>query len=340
MAMVINGQVDLTIGMYTVTFLRDRYMSSSEFYFSVAFVLIVPPGNVFSSLEKLFRPFQTNVWLMMVLAFAVGSFVITIVKLQTNRIKNFVFGSQNKSPYMNALNALLGGSLHILPKQNFARSLLFMYLLFSLVNRTLYQGALFQFLQADDRQKSIQSIDELMETDFLVYVLPSTMELTQNMKFRDKRIEVNSTVIDKKREEIIEPSSKVVLASSLDRVAYLNMLSYKNYTLTICKEYLFTFNYGIYFRKNSYLRSVFNRKISMLRNTGLIQFWASQSINSDFLKIRIVSSSPRQLNIEQLFGSFKILLCGLLASGTIFFLEILSNCLHIKSLQALIEFFI
>lgn len=49
-----------------------------------------------------------------------------------------------------------------------------MFILFSIVKRTLYQGILFQFIQADDRNKEVQSIDELVSKDFKVFMMPSS----------------------------------------------------------------------------------------------------------------------------------------------------------------------
>jgi hypothetical protein len=101
-------------------------------------------------------------------------------------LQDFIFGSRNRSPYLNVLTGFVGGAQTVEPQRNFARFLLMMYLLFCLVKRSLYQGALFQFLQMDDRHSAVQSIDEVVELNFRVFMLPSSLEHTQNMKFRDR----------------------------------------------------------------------------------------------------------------------------------------------------------
>lgn len=186
MKMVIMNEAELTVGMYTITFLRSKLMSSSEFYFSVPFIMIVPPGSKLASFEKLFRPFSIVVWILLLLTFSVAFVVITMIKFRDNSLKEFVFGSGNRSPYLNVLIGFVGGAQTVEPKRNFARFLLMMYLLFCLVKRSLYQGALFQFLQTDDRHSPVQTIDEVVEMNLKVYMLPSSLEHTQNMKFRDR----------------------------------------------------------------------------------------------------------------------------------------------------------
>lgn len=339
MAMVMKNEAEFTLGMFTITYLRSKFMTSSEFYYSVPFILIVPPGIPFSSFEKLFRPFQLPVWMLLFVTFVAAACVVTAVKFQSVHIRNFVFGSKNKSPYLNILNVFVGGSLTLLPRRNFARSLLMMFLLFSIVKRTLYQGALFQFLQADDRNKEVQTIDELVEKGFLVHMMPSSIEHTQNMKFRNHRVVVNSTILERKKMQTMNPHSNIAVTSSIEQILYFNKMNYKNLTtLTVCKETLFTFQYGIYFRKNSYLSSMFSEKISIFKESGLIDFWASDYISSKYLNVKLPSESPRKLNMEQLLGSFEVLFIGWAVGIAILLIELIATSLRIMKLQSFIEF--
>ena len=107
----------------------------------------------------------------------------------------------------------------------------------------------------------------------------------------------------------------------------------------VCPEYLFTFQYGIYFRKNSFLQSIFNDKISILKSSGLIDFWARDFINSAFLNIKLQDASPRKLNISQLKGGFEVLLIGYGLGSFILLCEVMAKRLRFKMLQNVIEFF-
>ncbi|CRL04599.1 CLUMA_CG017667, isoform A [Clunio marinus] len=338
-AMVINKEADLTLGMYTITYLRTRFMTSSHLYYSVPFIVIVPPGAPLSPFEKLFRPFQIDVWTLLLITFATAVGVVTFVKFQSPRVRNFVFGAGNRSPYLNILNAFVGGSLTSMPTKNFARTLLMMFFLFSIVKRTLYQGALFQFLQSDDRSKEVQSIDELVEEDFDVYMMASSLEHTQNMKFRDQRVVVTGTVLEERKRETSNPRSKFAVTSSFEQILYFNKMNYKTMTLTVCKEYLFTFQYGIYMRKNSYLEQAFNKQISSYKTSGLIDFWASFFIDMKFFNMKMSYDGPRKLSIEQLLGGFELLFFGYVIGFIIYIFEILSKRMRLRRLQRIIEFF-
>lgn len=340
MAMVMKNEVEFTLGMYTITYLRSKFMTSSMFYYTVPYILIVPPGVPLSPFEKLFRPFQMPVWILLLLTFSAAACVVTAVKFQSAHIRNFVFGTKNKSPYLNIFNVFVGGSLALLPKRNFARSLLMFFMLFSIVKRTLYQGALFQFLQADDRNKEVQSIDEIVERNFKVYVMPNQLEHTQHLKFRQQRVVVNSTIVEEKKMETMNPYSRSAVTTSIEQVLYYNKMNYRNMnTFTVCKEQLFTFQYGIYFRKNSYLAEIFSDKISIFKESGLIDFWASDYISSKYLNIKLPSELPRQLNIEQLMGGFDVLVIGFIIGVLILLLELASTYFRIRKLQSFIEFF-
>lgn len=339
MAMVINNEADLTLGMYTITYLRSLFMTSSEFYYSVPFVLIIPPGIPLSSFEKLFEPFQLAVWLLLLVVFITAFSVVTLVKCQSMTIRNYVFGERNKAPYLNILSGFTGVSMPLLPRKSFARTLLMIFLLFSIVKRTLYQAGLFQFIQADDRKKEVQSIDEIVERNFRVYMLPSSLEHTQNMKFREQRVVINSKTLAELKPQTIDPYFNAAVTSSMEQILYFNKLNHKNMTLTVCREQLFTFQYGIYFRKNSFLVEGFNKKISILKSSGLINFWASDYIDSKFLKVKMRDESAKKLNVVQLLGGFEVLFIGFAFGFMALLCEIIAKCCRVTKLQNLIEFF-
>jgi hypothetical protein len=341
MEMIINKKAHLTLGMYTITLLRSQFMSNSEFYYSVPFVIVVPKGKAFTAFEKLFRPFHLYVWMLLITTFIIAIVVITMIKLkQSNIARIFVLGVDNNSPYLNILISFVGGSLYKLPKNNFARTLLMMFILFSIVKRTLYQAALFQQIQSDVHDKEIQSIDELVEKNFKVYMLASSLEHTENMRFRHLRVVRNASIVQQMLEKTIDPNFKGAVTKSLEQVAYFNKVNRANFTLTVCKEYLFTFQYGIYFQKNSFLTKHFNEKISLFKSSGLIDFWASSFIDSKYINYKSHDKSPKQLKMEQMMGGFELLLIGLILSIFIFVCEILAKLKQIKSLQKFIEFFI
>lgn len=146
----IEGEMNLLTGFYYLTYQRTKYLSFSNSHYSIPLVIMIPPGEAFGSFEKLFRPFQNLVWVFLVAVFGSGFIIIAIINYQKQAIRDFFFGESIKYPCLNMINAFVGGSQEKLPQRNFARTLLMIFLLFCLVQRALYQGSLFQFLQSND----------------------------------------------------------------------------------------------------------------------------------------------------------------------------------------------
>lgn len=159
------------------------------------------------------------------------------------------------------------------------------------------------------------------------------------MKFKKNRVAVNSTVYEKMKRETLNPKSKTGVTSSIEQILYFNKLNYKNMTLTVCKEFLFTFQYGIYLRKNSFLEEPFNHKIRSLKSSGLIDYWASDFISQEFMNIRIHDNSPKKLNIDQLMGGFEVWFIGITTGFIIFTLEAAAVNLNLRCIQKIINFF-
>jgi hypothetical protein len=115
--------------------------------------------------------------------------VIFLINSRSKVVQNFVFGTNVKTPYLNLFIAFIGGSQKKLPGRNFARFLLMMFLMYSLVIRTIYQGSFYQFLKSNKKHREAQSVDELTEKDFKIYAFSAYLELFENFEALKKRFE-------------------------------------------------------------------------------------------------------------------------------------------------------
>lgn len=167
---VLNGEVDMVVGLYFLIPVRTKHLSFTQVYYSSPSLVVIPPGAPLSAVEKLKIPFKNIVWYYLLSVFLIGIFVITVVKKLSNVIQVLIFGSEIQSPLLNFINIIFGGSLHILPTSNFSRYLMMNFVFFCLVQRTLYQGSLFKILQSDVRGKEIESLDEMVENKFIFYM--------------------------------------------------------------------------------------------------------------------------------------------------------------------------
>lgn len=144
---------------------------------------MIPPGESLTPFEKLFRPFQQTVWIFLFITLLTGAVVIFIFNFSKKSSKALVFGDDIRTPYLNMLIGIVGGSQHVLPKKSFSRSLLMMFLLFCLVQRSIYQGSLYIFLQSDGRNPDVATIDEMIEKNFDFYVRETLEHNIKHMSF-------------------------------------------------------------------------------------------------------------------------------------------------------------
>ena len=169
---LIKNESEFIIGNYWLKTHRLNFFGSSKPYTTEKIIFVIPPGKFLTSLEKLIYPFSLNVWLCIIASYIIACVVITTVKFSSIEVQRFVFGAGVRYPYLNLVIGISGGSQKILPKTNFARFLLMMFLMSSLVIRTLYQGSFFRVMHSEN-QREIQSLDEMIEKDFTLFLVLS-----------------------------------------------------------------------------------------------------------------------------------------------------------------------
>lgn len=64
-------------------------------------LFLIPLGQPYTSFEKLFMPFDFDVWIWMIITLSSGVTTILIVKLAPKSVQHFVFGRRVRSPIMN-----------------------------------------------------------------------------------------------------------------------------------------------------------------------------------------------------------------------------------------------
>lgn len=164
--------------------LRIPYYFSKEPYVFDEVSFLIPPSETYSNVEKLFLPFSIEVWIMVLIVFIIALLVIWLLNRTVSReIRNAIVGDNINTPTLNLLIAFNGGGMIVLPRNNLARFLLMLFILYSLVIRSLYQGELFKFLQSDNHKPEPKTIDELIEKDFTFYINQQFLESHKDMEF-------------------------------------------------------------------------------------------------------------------------------------------------------------
>lgn len=328
MNLVIDKKADFTIGKFGMTSLRNAYMTPSISYYSSQLIIIVPEGEAFTPLERLMKPFRVYIWSFVLAILAITFLVITFIRLKCDkRAQNFVFGAENSTPNLNSWNIFLGGSLHRLPKRNFARTLLCFFIIYCFILRNAYMGALFTFIKSDELVKPpANSIDEMVEKDFKFYMTPSVVELISSIpKIFDRQLIISPAEVQAIRVNMTNPLFKGGVLSSMDQTVYFNMINKRNFTLNVCAENLYTIQYPIYFQKNSHLVHRFNKELQLIQANGLTDKVVNFYIQLNFLVPKKSARSPKALELHQVMGCIKILIFGLLVAALVAILETLSR---------------
>lgn len=132
--------------------------------------IAVPPGQNVTEYEKLALPFDNTVWIMILITFFASFGTIFILSFAPLSVRNFVIGRGVKDPMMNVTHIFFGLSQVKMPGRNFARYLAMLFVIYSLIIRTAWQGKMFEFMQEDLVHPGVQSLDEMIERNFSLHV--------------------------------------------------------------------------------------------------------------------------------------------------------------------------
>jgi len=141
--------------------------------------LHIPPGDLYTSFEKILLPYDEETWLGLLLTFVIATITVRVIKSISKNISNLVFGATVQSPTLNIFQAFFGIGQTNLPKNNFGRIILTSFLLWCLVIRTAYQGKLFEFTTTAMRKSEMQNLEELRLNNFTLYT--SRHQYSHNM---------------------------------------------------------------------------------------------------------------------------------------------------------------
>lgn len=169
MVQIYYNEVNFTIGLISYTAQRQRLLSASFPYYQSAIRFAVPRGKQFTAFQKLFMPFRYIIWTCLISLFAIGLCAIVALRFDLQR-RVFVVGAQNPTPYLNMIAVFLGVSMTVLPRRNFARFLLTVWMMGCIVLRNAYQGSMFQFMSNSKSAPVVNSLDDMLANNYSLLV--------------------------------------------------------------------------------------------------------------------------------------------------------------------------
>ncbi|CAH1718358.1 unnamed protein product [Chironomus riparius] len=305
-----NGRADVAIGNYMLRLSRLQYFDSTVSYYSIPIVLVIPPPEKYTPIEKLLRPFGKNIWMLLGLVFSIGLFTIIFINCKLKHLKSFVYGRNVKSPTMNFISVIFGIQQTVVPTRNFARFILMMFLLFCLINRNAYQGALYIILRSDGTRKEVQSVSEMVEKDFKFYMFSSYVDVVdETTRIYQRRIVIQSEKeLPFSRE--VDETLKSAFMTPLTDVINRNERARGKFSLRVCKEQVSIMSIVMLMKKGFHLMDTFNELLLRFDSVGFSSHWFETYAQQRYLNIKVRGIGPRKMNFDDLFGVFNVLLAG------------------------------
>lgn len=154
---------------------RDKIFITKPFIFEDQY-LAVQPGEPYTVYEKLLLPFDEQTWTWICLTFAAAFSIIYVANFTRLSVRNFMFGRNVNTPTLNVVMIFCGIAQVTLPRRNFARFLTMMFIVYSLIIRTAYQGKMFEFMQKNVSKPAVASLEELIEKNWALFSFDNKME--------------------------------------------------------------------------------------------------------------------------------------------------------------------
>lgn len=305
-------------------------MQPSVTYTSFPVVLCIPSGRQLTGLQRLIRPLGYITWICVWISVLVGCLMIGFLRAGrqtavTMRMSRFLLGDgQNRWPCLALWSILLGGQQQQLPRRNFARYLLALWLLQTLVLRAAYTGELYIILQDARVRTPLRTLAEVLAQNYMFHMLPSM----QNA-FRDMLPVQRVLIIDNMRESLLElrddEQSRIVLSVLQPTVACFDMDSGPTKPrLTVLPTPLLTAPLTFYMRPHSYLKQRINSLFMSMMSSGLVQRFRRMYLDRSEHLAKQRNREPTKLSMSLMAGIFSCLGLMQLLACFVFMLELRS----------------
>lgn len=318
-----KGRAELAIGGLSPILPNAQKFTYSFVYHTTPSVFIVKSDLRFGPIQRLLKPLQPSVWLMIIVQSVVGIVIIEILeRVRRPEWRNFVFGSRNKHPIRHMFVSSLGYALpaNVLPRRNFARFLLIAWLLLTLELRNAYQGKMFDSLRLAKRRPVPPTIEALIRHDYIL-LAPGITNLYPANK---TSIVANTIEILHQLNENERPLTSIAL---LDHLMNYNSKYWHNSSLTYVNENVYSYQCAMFFRKHSILPASFNAKLKLLSDAGITAHIANRHVRWQKHPTKDLSASPevQEITSHHLIGMYRMY--GVLSwiSVVIFVFELLSK---------------
>uniref|UniRef100_A0A182K143 Ionotropic glutamate receptor L-glutamate and glycine-binding domain-containing protein n=1 Tax=Anopheles christyi TaxID=43041 RepID=A0A182K143_9DIPT len=346
MQLVQDELVDLVIACMALDVTRGIYLKAGRAHYTSRILFAVPQGRPYTAFEKLFRPFGRAIWA------ALGGTLLGVVGVvgglscgrRARTLRQFVYGPAVQMPLLGALYLLWGGAVVAVPRRNFARSLLALWLYFTFVLRTVYQGSLYLYLQRSATYAPLATIEQIHQSTLHYHMVNIAMRFFVDRPDIKPRVRFIPPGLDTLGEQVAAMATRYtdrVVVCPQDMVAYNNRANKRRgRAIQVTRESITLFPLTIYYPKKSCLTEPFDRQVAHIVQSGLIDFWVRNYGDYDFeanrREPRTGGGEPHKLTLAHLVGAYQLLVGAHLLAMVVFLLELVS--LRVVRLRRVLEF--
>ncbi|EAT33056.1 AAEL014688-PA [Aedes aegypti] len=326
MKMTQQEKVHFAIGCLAMDPDRYRYLKAGVSHYTSKILFAVPHGRPYTALEKLIGPFQTSVLVMQAFVLLVTCVVVLILRFTNSKVRAFVYGRGTTTPLLNAIAILFGVSISRPPVRNFARTLLFLWLMYGFIFASLYQGSLYSYLQKPMHYPPLKTMQEIDRSGLHYYMV----DIGTRFFVHNPSIVRRTIIIPPGKDSLglmvanlgLNQLTDGVVLTPMDLVAYNNRVNPRSRFVHIAREHVSVFPVGLYYPKQSALRDVFDEQVRMIVPSGLVSYWIERYGDYDFFARPIEKSEPRKLSNAHLVGAYQLYGCCLGVSVGVFLVEL------------------
>ncbi|XP_023306962.2 uncharacterized protein LOC111688691 [Lucilia cuprina] len=267
-----KGRSHIAIGGLSSTQWNSDKYSKSFVYHTTPYVFVIRSGLCFGPIKQLLNPLCPSTWTFLLILFS-ASFIFSKLIHNKPKLRDFVFGSKNKTPICSMFTIFFGNSLptRLIPTKNFPRFLMAAWLLLSFEVRNGYQGKMFDSLRFSQRIPMPQTISQLIEQDYTLL----THVYNDFYPVNKTQIMANTT----RRMNMLQMSTlKLTSTALLDSLAHYNYKNCNTSTLTYIGETIHSFPCVMYFKKHSMLRQSIDRKLKIFSDAGITAMIARSGV--------------------------------------------------------------
>ncbi|CAB3985657.1 glutamate receptor 2-like isoform X1 [Paramuricea clavata] len=330
-------KVDLAIGSFTITAVREKKIDFSKPFmdFKMALILLIPKEK--EDLFNFHKPFSSNVWLMVVLTVFAMTFLLCCVdyfsplgyrKTAENEGEGEEFNLMNSLWFATASTLQQGGDNT--PKSPSGRILAAAFWFFILIIISTYTANLAAFFTNKKIESPIKSLDDLVYKSNLEYGMEKDGQNMDFLKASKQPIYKKMISHINEKDTAMTSSKAGVARARLGGYAYIsetpileNYNNQKPCNTMLVGDLFEVKSYGFGLTKNSEYTNALSVAILKLREEGFIEkrrkaWWDEKSQCSR----EPPASATVTLELKNLGGVFIIMTAGIVTSFLLLGIEI------------------